>query len=288
MTEELPHLPWLRCFEACARRRNFTAAGREIGLTQAAVSQQIGALEKALGVSLFRRDRRGVDLTAEGAAYLPHVQAAFATLAHSTQELFGRKRVESVSLIAPASFAALWLAPRLKDFIAIHQGLVLEISTMHVPADYASVAADLEIRFGMGHWPGLTAYRLTSERLTPVCVPAALAGGRDWQALPLLAVRGAREMWRDWFALADLPPARRPSLVFDTFAVALEACRGGAGVLLGSRPLIDAAVAKGDLLRLSDRDLQSPNGHFLCVGADEALGPPRQATINWFLRQANG
>ena len=159
---------------------------------------------------------------------------------------------------------------------------------MHVPADYASVAADLEIRFGMGHWPGLTAYRLTNERLTPVCAPAALAGGRDWQALPLLAVRGAREMWRDWFALADLPPARRPSLVFDTFAVALEACRGGAGVLLGSRPLIDTAVEKGDLLRLSDRDLLSPNGHFLCVSADEALGPPRQATINWFLRQANG
>ena len=287
MSEGLPHLPWLRCFEACARRRNFTAAGREIGLTQAAVSQQIGALEKALGVTLFRRDRRGVDLTAEGAAYLPHVQAAFATLTHSTQELFGGKRAESVTLIAPASFAALWLAPRLKDFAATHQGLALEISTMHVPADYASAAADLEIRFGMGHWPDFLAHRLTSERLTPVCAPASLAAADDWLALPLLSVRGAREMWRDWFALAGLPPPRRPSLGFDTFAVALEAARAGAGILLGSRPLIDAALAKGDLVRLSDLDLQSPNGHFLCVRADQAPTPARQATINWFLRQAS-
>ena len=290
MAEMLPHLPWLRCFEACARRRNFTLAGQEIGLTQAAVSQQIGALEKVLGVRLFKRDRRGVDLTAEGAAYLPHVQAAFATLSHSTQELFGERRGEAISLIAPASFAALWLAPRLKAFAASHPDLTLTVSTMHRPADYAEAGADLEIRFGMGHWPGFATHRLTSERLTPVCAPTALADlekGADWLALPLLTVRGAREMWRDWFALSGLRPVLRADLIFDTFTVALEAAKAGAGLLLGSRPLIDRALASGEVVRVSELDLQSPNGHFLCIKADEPPTPMRQATINWFLREAN-
>ena len=65
----------------------------------------------------------------------------------------------------------------------------------------------------------------------------------EWQAMPLLAVRGAREMWRDWFAMAAMRSTARPAFVFDTFAVALEAAKAGAGVLLGSRPLIDAALA---------------------------------------------
>ena len=73
-----PPLAWLRAFEAAARRLSFTGAANEIGLTQAAVSQQIRLLESRLRVKLFRRMRRGVELTAEGAAYLPHVQSGFA------------------------------------------------------------------------------------------------------------------------------------------------------------------------------------------------------------------
>ena len=287
MTEQIPHLPWLRCFEACARRLNFTLAGKEIGLTQAAVSQQIGALEKTLGVALFRRERRGVELTAEGAAYLPHVQAAFATLSHSTQALFGAPRGKEVSLIAPASFALLWLAPRLSGFAAGHPDLALVVSTMQTPADYAVAQADLEIRFGIGEWPGLAAHRITHERLTPICAHGLDPGRPGWQDLPLLAVRGAREMWRDWFAMAGLRSTARPAFVFDTFAIALEAAKAGAGVLLGSRPLIDAALARGEVIRLSDLELQSPNGHFLCLRAGEPPTPARQAVLNWFLREAS-
>lgn len=284
MSELLPHLPWLRSFEAAARRLNFTLAGEELGLTQAAVSQQVKALEASLGVTLFHRGRRGVELTAEGAAYLPHVQSAFAGLAHTTQELFGGTREIEVRLVAPASFAALWLAPRLPGFTQANPGLTLAVTTMNTPADYAAANAGLEIRFGIGQWPGLQSHRLTTERLTPVCAPPLARG--TWQDLPLLTVRGAREMWRDWFLMAGETTVSRPSHSFDTFVIALEAAKAGAGVLLGSRPLVDGALARRELIRLSDLELPSPNGHFLAYRAEEMLTPPHRAAINWFLREA--
>lgn len=284
MAEFLPHLPWLRSFEAAARRLNFTLAAAELGLTQAAVSQQIKALEEELGASLFRRARRGVELTAEGAAYLPHVQAAFAGLAHTTEELFSGARTTEIRLIAPASFAALWLAPRLAAFTAAVPGVSLTVSTMVAPRDYAEAGADLEIRFGSGQWPGLQAHRLTTEHMTPVCVPPAPTGA--WQEMPLLTVRGAREMWRDWFQMAgERPPARRFHS-FDTFVIALEAAKAGAGVLLGSRPLIDAALNRGELVTLSDLELPSPHGHFLAYRAEEVQSPALRASLNWFLRES--
>jgi LysR family transcriptional regulator of beta-lactamase len=284
MANSLPFLPWLRSFEAAARRLNFTLAGEELGLTQAAVSQQIKWLEQTLGASLFRRGRRGVELTAEGASYLPHVQAAFASLAHTTGELFGGARSTEVRLITPASFGALWLAPRLRAFSEAVPGVTLAISTMTAPGDYAATAADLEIRFGAGHWPGLQSHRLTTEYMTPVCAPALKR--EDWHDLPLLNVRGAREMWRDWFMMAGGLASPRAVHSFDTFAIALEAAKAGAGVLLGSRPLVDAAIHSGEVARLSDLDLPSPHGHFLAYRAEVARTPAHLTCVNWLLREA--
>ena len=287
MTDLLPHLPWLRSFEAAARRLNFTLAGSELGLTQAAVSQHIKALEETLGVILFHRGRRGAELSAEGAAYLPHVQAAFAALSHTTQELFGGAHGTEIKLIAPASFAALWLAPRLAAFNRINPGLTLAITTMQTPGDYTSADADFEIRFGIGQWPGLQSHRLTTQRMTPICARAIKPSGKkDWSGLPLLSVRGAREMWRDWFQMAGDSPVVRSTHSFDTFVIALEAAKAGVGVLLGSRPLIDQALTRRELVRLSDLELPSPNGHFLCLKAGEASNPARRAVVNWFLREA--
>src|SRR5687768_10005331 len=197
-----PPLIWLRTFEAAARRLSFTAAAGELGLTQAAVSQQIRLLEAKLKTTRFRSRRRGVELTPEGAAYLPHVQAAFGSLARSTAELFGPRAAHVIAVRSPISFATLWLAPRLPALAAALPNIRLAVTTIHVPSDYSSDGG-LDIQFGGGSFPGRTAHRLTSERLVPVAAPSLLARGTergpaDWASLPLLAVSGAREMWPDW------------------------------------------------------------------------------------------
>jgi DNA-binding transcriptional LysR family regulator len=287
----LPHLPWLRSFEAAARHLNFTLAGQELGLTQAAMSQHVSALEGALGIKLFQRRQRGVELTAAGAAYLPHVQMALSGLARSTADLFGDRHGAEIAITAPISFTTLWLAPRLAGFRKANPTINLTVTTAHVPADYPDDTGDFEIRFGTGTWPARQAWRLTTERLTPVCAPGLIPRRPrkpvDWRDLPLITVKGPREMWREWFALAKLEPMR-PTLSFDSFVAAEAAAIAGAGVLLGSRPLSDPALRSRELLRLSTVELESPNGHFLAARSARKLDPPHQRVLEWFLREAAG
>ena len=80
---DLPHPTWLRTFEAAARLSSFSAAADELGLTPAAVSQQIKQLETYLGIALFRRMTRAVQLTEEARTVLPLVTEGFDKLAEA-------------------------------------------------------------------------------------------------------------------------------------------------------------------------------------------------------------
>jgi DNA-binding transcriptional LysR family regulator len=287
--DRMPTLAWLRAFEAAARLRNFTAAGDELGLTQAAVSQQIKLLEASLKTMLFVRLRRGVELTAEGAAYLPHVQASFRSLAESTTALFGRRARHTVHILSPISFAALWIAPRLAAFFAALPDTQIEIGTIHAPSDYGARPGGFDIRFGTGVFPGRISHRLTSERLVPVASPHFVSvGDREaiGQKLPLLSVAGAREMWPDWFALARLPAPRHTGLRCDSFVIAYEAARAGAGILLGSRPLVDTAIRLGQLTPLSEVELAGTAGHFITYAEGSMLTPRAQRVLDWWVEES--
>jgi hypothetical protein len=125
----LPHLPWLRAFEAAARQQSFSGAAQELHVSPAAVSQQIRLLEQHLGFVLFRRLPRGVLLTDMGSAYLPSVRKAFDTLSMSTAGLFGSPGRRTLTLRCTAAFAVLWLSPRLQGFIDAHPGIDVRLFT---------------------------------------------------------------------------------------------------------------------------------------------------------------
>jgi LysR family glycine cleavage system transcriptional activator/LysR family transcriptional regulator of beta-lactamase len=283
----MPPLDWLRSFEAAARLSNFTAAAAELGLTQAAVSQHIRALEARLKIRLFLRLARGVALSPEGAAYLPHIQSAFATIGNSTAELFEPRAVQTVSIRVPISFALLMLVPALPDLAKALPGIQLDLVTIHRPADYDQPGSALDIRFGNGSFPGRDADRLTAERLVPVAAPV-LAGDAEWMSQPLLLVAGAREMWAEWFTAAGLSGHSRRSHRFDSFVAAMEAAKAGAGVLLGSRPLIEAALASRALVRLADFELSSSSGHFLTRPSSSRLTAAEQDVRSWLLSHVGG
>ncbi|WP_245442353.1 LysR family transcriptional regulator [Mesorhizobium hawassense] len=280
--DTMPPLDWLRSFEAAARLSNFTAAATELGLTQAAVSQHIRFLEERLKTRLFARLARGVALSPEGAAYLPHIQSAFATIGNSTNELFEPRAVQTVSIRVPISFALLVLVPALPDLAKALPRVRLDLVTIHRPTDYDQPGSALDIRFGNGSFPGREADRLTVERLVPVAAPT-LARDGDWTSLPLLLVAGAREMWAEWFAAAALAGHSRRSHRFDSFVAAMEAAKAGAGALLGSRPLVDAALRDNTLVRLSDFELSSPSGHFLTRPSSSRLSGAEQDFRRWLL-----
>ena len=170
----LPTLTWLRAFEAAARTSSFTAAAAELNLTSGAISYQIRALEAHLGFALFERRPRGVKLTPMGVAYLPPVRKAFEELADSTVGLFGGSERVQITVHAPVSLAALWLAPKLPAFNRIHPAIDVRLSSVIWDNPLPDDATDLEIRYGTGHWHGYRSERLMNQNIVAVCSPALL------------------------------------------------------------------------------------------------------------------
>ncbi|MGD2134179.1 MAG: LysR substrate-binding domain-containing protein [Maricaulaceae bacterium] len=172
----LPPLNALRAFEAAARHENLARAAAELGVTPGAVSQQIRQLEELLGVALFRRQQRGVALTADAAAVLPLVSDAFERLRAAGEALAGAGDVSSVRVGAPGAFGARWLAPHAGEFEREQSEF-----TVNVIAEGGAAAAlergqiDLEIRYGEGAYPGWESRRLFSETVSPGVAPRLLA-----------------------------------------------------------------------------------------------------------------
>lgn len=278
LPQNLPPLEWVRVFEAAGRLGSFTAAANELGLTQAAVSQRIRNLEQRLATQLFDRQARGVTLSTEGEAWLPHVQAALALLLRSTANLFESPR-RKVTIAASSSVLALWIVPRLAMIGRALSHVQLSFETIQRLPDYARSEADFEIRFGEGNWPGREAKRLFVEELSPVAAPGLLPDAADWRELPRIATTGPRAGWRDWAGMMGEPPPAVPWLRLDTFAQSLRAAEAGAGVLLASLALSGEPLAAGRLVRLTDRTLRMAAGYWITWPRERPPFAERQPLI---------
>lgn len=247
-------LEWIRVFEAAGRTGSFTAAAKEVGLTQAAVSQRLRNLEQRIGASLFSRQARGVSLTVDGEAWLPHVTDALAALNASSEELFG-KPLQKIVISASASITQLWIVPRLSALRA-QSNFQISVTTMNINADFAKTNALLEIRYGSGDWPDMRCARLYKEALAPLAAPHLLATSPDWRTLPRIAVAGPRPGWQEWARQSGDTAPPVPNYRFDNFVAAHAAAKAGIGVILGSLPLCASELADKSLVQLCDKTLQ--------------------------------
>lgn len=286
----LPPLNWLRAFEAAARHLSFTEAGDELGVTQAAVSQQVRQLEDWLGAQLFKRLPRALALTDAGIAYLPIVQDGIERIDLGTTEIFGRPEGRPVTLRATATLAALWLAPMLARFRAEHPNVTVRVTTLYAPIDFGQDGVDIEIRYGAGTWPGVKAHRLFDESFFPVASPAYVAGASplktpaDLPGHPLVHAIGEREGWGTYLRLAGVA-GMDPSegIQCDSLVVALHAAAAGAGIALATSPVADALVTSGTLVDLFGRRWPARLAHHLVV--PEVADPAREVALvaGWLL-----
>lgn len=153
MTHSLSHnipLEWICAFKAAGRLGSFTAAARETGLTQAAISQRISHLEHRIGTQLLLRKARGVVLTVDGESWLPYVSSALTTLHESAQELFSIER-RHYTLSASNSITDLWIIPRLENLPA-DEALQFSFRTIVLSADASQQGEGMIIRYGAGDW----------------------------------------------------------------------------------------------------------------------------------------
>lgn len=290
MPHNMPPLTWLRAFEASARHLSFTNAAAELNLTQAAISKQVKLLEHHLREPLFERLPRSLTLTKAGAAYLPKVHDAFERLSAGTAEVFGGRRLGILSVRAPVGYAITWLASRLPRFLAAHPKTQVRIISSVWADDYESETFDLDIRYGLGRWPGFVADRVTWERLIPMALPeiaARLKQPDDLRSERLLHVLGYQEGWATWLAAAGATKVDAGSgLWFDTTPMSLEVAAQGGGIALGRSSMLERELASRRLVPAFDLELPIDEGFFLVAPEKGARHPDAEIFRSWLLSEA--
>ncbi|MCV0427982.1 MAG: LysR family transcriptional regulator [Roseibium sp.] len=282
----LPNLLWLRSFEAASRLGSFTAAGAELGLTQAAVSNHISALETQLGHVLFERTTRKVELTESGRAYLQPVRKALQDLAISTEGLFGNLSSGTVTVRAPISEAVLIIAPALAEFQQENPDIKIRLLSAIWADTVLETGIDIEIRLGTGNWSGGQAEPLGTEYIVPVCHPdlaGKLCSAADLTEHPLIHILGFDDHWSRFFEAQDLAaPDKANTATVDTSlaAVELAAARGGVTLLL--ERVATQLAATGRLAIPLETKIPSGQSHYL-IHRDKAprLSPAARLTENW-------
>ena len=255
----------LRAFEAVARLLSFRAAAEELHLTQSAISRQIQALEQEIGTTLFQRGTRSVALTADGALLHATVPALLDKLDATVRQIRQAKGRRVVTVSTFASFASLWLIPRLEAFQREHPDIDIRVSAHDAIVDLADGEIDLALRYVQPGAATVGGLRLFGETLTPVISPWLARRIEAGDAPPLsrpadlaghtLAEEddqrpGARFLsWRRWLAehgLAQLQPRRWMYLNFTYQQV--QAALGGQAVALARLALVADALQRGDLI----------------------------------------
>ncbi len=282
-----PSLPALRVFAAAGRHLSFTKAAAELNVTPAAVSHQIRALEEQLGLALFERSTRSLDLTAAGRRLLPPATQAFELLARALADV---RRGEAVLTVTTTpSFGARWLAPRLGRFVEKHPDIELSVRHTRATLDLSREGIDVALRWGRGQWPGVEAELLGPSVLAPMATPdyvrrLGLEQPADLSRAMLLH-EDCREEWADWMMRAGLDPApARLGPVFDDENALIQATLAGQGVALIAETLVQAELASRRLVRVADLPLAAGYGYYLVT--TPAAAPTRKvAAFRAFLRE---
>jgi LysR family transcriptional regulator, glycine cleavage system transcriptional activator len=308
----LPPLNALRVFEAAARHLSFKEAAAELHITQAAVSHQIKSLEEYLGVELFRRAGRGVQLSEAAKACLPKLREGFEALATAVEMIRERGGEAELIITAPPVFTARWLMPRLADFAkkepkidvrVVANSRMVDSGALDSPIiigtlDLRSDASGVEIHLGQGEYPGYRADRLFNVRMVLVASPELLAGDPPLRepadlarhvllhddAMEIVAHGNAWQKWLERAGVADrVDGSRGPR--FSSNILSLEAASQKLGVALALRPLIDADVASGRLRTPFDIEVNPRSAYYLVCPEVIAERPAVKAFRSWLLEQ---
>jgi LysR family glycine cleavage system transcriptional activator len=300
MLRHIPGLASLKAFDASARHLNFTRAAAELNVTPAAVSHQIKELEEAIGVPLFQRTSRHMQLTRQGMILKPAIGEALEGLTRALQRIRQLENPTQVRVTASPSIAAKWLVPRLDRFLETAPGADVRIDVSSEPLDFEREDIDVAIRFGDGNYPGLMVEKLFHDTLFPVCAPELLKGAtplrepKDLLQFTLIHLEWEAQgavwpNWRMWMLAAgvkDFNDTR--GLHFSQTSLALQAAIDGHGVALGDSTLVGDDLAAGRLIKPFELALRSPAqfAYHLITRRDTAERPMTKAFRNWIIAEA--
>ena len=288
----LPNISALAAFEAVARLGSFTAAARELDLTQGAVSRQIGLLEEQFGRRLFDRDSRNVRLSPAGEIYAEAVRSALGQLRDAALGLMSNRHSGVLNLAILPTFGTRWLMPLIPDFVARHPDITINFATRIGRFDFARERLDAAIHHGMPDWPDADCTLLMRETVLPVAAPQFLAERRiataaDIGGLPLLHMATRPGAWSEWFEHQGLSAPTGPGMQFEQFGTVAQACMAGLGVALLPQILIAGELQRGQLVPAPGRAMQSRSAYYLVVPHEKRGHPPVASFRDWLLEHAD-
>jgi len=295
----LPSLDLLRGFEAAARLLSFTRAGEELHLSQSAVSRQIQELEGQLGVTLFQRKHRALALTEAGRQLYPAAAQVLATMRAVTDRLRAASGQRVVAVTTNATFAALWLVPRLARFTKENPGVDVRIQADTRLHDLERDGFDVALRYCPPSVAGSEALRLFGETVFPVCSPALAADPSRPLRTPadlarhvLLHIDDPEGQtpwlsWRAWLeaeGVGELRPAA--NLRFTNYSEVMPAALSGQGVALGRSPLVREALRDGMLVAPFRRQAETSRAYYLVSAPGAAARREVARFIAWITSEA--
>jgi len=300
MTASLPPFNALRAFETAARHLSFSRAAEELNVTASALSHQVKGLEDFLGMKLFHRRARGIELTEAGRLLYPGLSAGFAQIRQAVAALARASQDRVLVISAPPGFTAKWLAPRLYRFLMGNPEIDARITAGLNFVNFERDGVDVAVRNLASSGPfasDLYFEKLADVALLPVCSPRLLeqlGGVRSPADLARMALihddslvgRADLPTWSDWFAAAGVTGADvRRGLRFNSADHALEATIEGAGVLLAHKLLALDDLRSGRLV--APFTIELPTGrafYFVCPKGTESR-PKVKAFHDWLLQE---
>ena len=281
----------LRVFCVAARHRSFKLAADELYLTPSAVSHQMKELEEALGVELFVRKSRALELTAAGATLLEEIEPLLTALDRTLAQVARRSGRRTLRILLPPFFASELFIPRLTGFCAEHREIDIQIDTRDPRPSLHPPTVDVSILLADTEPQGVQASRLFTLSLTAVCAPehaAAVArlGSAVLREMPLIVHKPRPYAWMSWAEQVGLEaPEPKNVIELDTMYAVARAAERGVGIALVPSRLCEAWFRSGSLVRIFATELPTADTYFLVSRRKDAGRPEIQALAEWALSQ---
>lgn len=298
-------------FDAAARHLNFRLAAEELNLTQGAVAQQVRQLESKLGIQLFYRKARGLELTDAGGSYHLPVRRALEIINDATLRL--QPKTKDITLSVTPSFASKWLVPRLAAFSRAHpdievhtlagtdqatfesDGVGLAVRLFHTLAgtDHANFPPDeVDLAVHPEHSP--FARNLHCQQLVPLDLRAVCSPGFAKEIAPIMQIEDFTELqllqdsqnhWDGLFEDAGLRPRHRMRR-FSHTTLAMDAAANGQGIALAPRILLDLELEHGRLVELWQDTRKNQGGFYIVYPRNRISDHARDVLIDWIFSEA--
>jgi LysR family glycine cleavage system transcriptional activator len=282
-----PPLNSLRAFSAVAETGSYTLAADRLNVTHAAVSQQVKALEKRLGVSLVMRTGRGIQLTSEGALFARELETGFATIGRGVERLSEDAANRPVQVTMSPAFAVEWLMPRIAEFQHENPKIMLMLNPTSEIVELKPGGIDVAIRYRDQRRPGRDVEAVLISDMIVIGTPS-LVGGRDLRDpaslvdLPWLQELGTNEA-AEWFTYHGLVPERPLTVHHMPGNLIMDAVRRGDGITYTARAFFKNDLEAGKVVELFSEPLF---GVYYIQTLQEHLRPAVKTFLGWLMSKA--